>query len=131
MKSCNIKQVKNDLMQHLGNLNRNSNEVLEKCAKTSDNFSDTLDKANFQSEMDFAFCRLLREGLNKENILRALQKIDEGSYGICEVCKEEISSKRLKAIPYARNCITCQTHLEKGRALVGAQLAPFSDKPIL
>jgi DnaK suppressor protein len=120
MKSCNINQVKNELMQHLGDLTQNSNEVLESCAKTSDNFSDTLDKANFQSEMDFTFSRLLRDGSNRENILRALQKIDEGSYGICEVCEEEISSKRLKAIPYARNCITCQTHLENEETLVGA-----------
>jgi DnaK suppressor protein len=118
MKSFKTNQVKNKLLQHLGDLNRNSNEVLERCAKTSDKFSDTLDQANFQSEMDFTFYRLLREGSNRENILRALQKIDEGSYGICEMCEEEISSKRLKAIPYARHCITCQTHLENEEALV-------------
>ncbi len=70
------------------------------------------------TEMDFAFIRLFRDGLNKESILRALRKIDEGTYGICEECEEEIPIGRLKAMPDARYCITCQMELEKEQDLV-------------
>lgn len=49
---------------------------------------------------------------NEKNILNeidiALRKIENGTYGICELCKKQIEVKRLKAIPYSRYCIECQ-----------------------
>jgi len=44
----------------------------------------------------------------------ALQRIEDGTYGICEGCNEPIPKERLKAIPWARYCITCSSLLEKG-----------------
>lgn len=46
--------------------------------------------------------RMLRE------VERALKRVAGGTYGVCESCGEEISSNRLKAIPWARYCLTCQ-----------------------
>ena len=46
--------------------------------------------------------KLLRE------ISDALQRIEQGSYGICLECEEPISTKRLDAVPWARYCVTCQ-----------------------
>ncbi len=43
----------------------------------------------------------------------ALEKIEEGSYGVCEECGCDINKKRLKALPFARCCINCQEDLEK------------------
>lgn len=48
-------------------------------------------------------------------ILRALRKIDEGTYGVCERCEEEIGLPRLAALPMVRFCIRCQTKLEGRR----------------
>ena len=45
-------------------------------------------------------------------INRSLRAIDEGSYGICIDCEEEISLKRLETIPWASRCIGCQQRLE-------------------
>jgi RNA polymerase-binding protein DksA len=90
----------------------------DRMLQISGSLSDDLDKANYQSEMDFAISRLLREEVNKTNIIRALQKIDEGNYGICEECEEEISIKRLRVIPDATYCLSCQTHLEEEKALL-------------
>ena len=42
----------------------------------------------------------------------ALRKIEEGTFGICESCKNIISKTRLKAIPYARLCVKCQEKKE-------------------
>jgi RNA polymerase-binding protein DksA len=42
----------------------------------------------------------------------ALRKIEEGTFGICESCKNNISKTRLKAIPYARLCVKCQEKKE-------------------
>jgi DnaK suppressor protein len=43
----------------------------------------------------------------------ALKKIEEGTFGICENCKNLISKNRLKAVPYARMCVKCQEKKEK------------------
>ena len=42
-----------------------------------------------------------------QNINTALDKIKEGSYGICMLCKKPINEARLKAIPFANVCINC------------------------
>ena len=45
---------------------------------------------------------------------RALEKIDEGTYGICDITEEEIPLKRLEAVPYATMTVKAQEKLEKG-----------------
>lgn len=49
----------------------------------------------------------LRSSMLKE-IERALARCAGGTYGVCEACDEDISPNRLKAIPWARYCVTCQ-----------------------
>jgi len=49
----------------------------------------------------------LRSQMLKE-IERALARCAGGTYGVCETCGEEINPNRLKAIPWARNCVSCQ-----------------------
>ncbi len=43
----------------------------------------------------------------------ALARIDEGTFGLCEMCGGTIEIKRLKALPYAKMCIACQSESEK------------------
>ena len=47
------------------------------------------------------------------DVVSALQRIEDGSYGSCERCGEAISEKRLEALPFARYCITCQRVVEE------------------
>ncbi|HXJ93762.1 MAG TPA: TraR/DksA family transcriptional regulator [Terriglobia bacterium] len=44
----------------------------------------------------------------------ALDRIKEGSYGICQVCEQEVQTKRLEAVPWARHCIECQEKEDRG-----------------
>jgi DnaK suppressor protein len=46
-------------------------------------------------------------------VISALQKIDDGSFGSCERCGEDIAEKRLEALPFARYCIDCQRVIEQ------------------
>ena len=50
--------------------------------------------------------RLLRQ------VEAALDRLREGTFGICASCQEEIASKRLRAIPWATRCVSCQERLE-------------------
>jgi DnaK suppressor protein len=45
----------------------------------------------------------------------AVQRLDEGSYGICARCGREIATERLEALPSATLCITCQSEVERER----------------
>jgi DnaK suppressor protein len=55
---------------------------------------------------------------NSENVLkeidRALAKIEAGTFGICENCGQPIAEERLRAIPYATQCIDCKRREERG-----------------
>lgn len=52
-----------------------------------------------------------------QRIDRALEKIEEGSYGICDITKKEIPKKRLEVIPYANITVDAQANLEKSNEL--------------
>lgn len=56
-----------------------------------------------------------RESKLLQQVVRALEKVEEGSYGICDMTSEEIPLKRLEAIPYAVVTIQVQERLEKGK----------------
>lgn len=45
----------------------------------------------------------------------ALRKIEKGIYGRCELCRQPIPKKRIKALPFARYCVNCQTSSESRR----------------
>lgn len=47
------------------------------------------------------------------NIDEALRSIEKGSYGVCGICGELISKPRLTVLPFAKNCITCQSDMER------------------
>lgn len=78
-----------------------------------DSIKDLGDQANTAYTREFFFelgngdRRLLRD------VVSALQRIEDGSYGACERCGEAIAEKRLEALPFARHCITCQRLVEE------------------
>jgi DnaK suppressor protein len=69
-----------------------------------DNFADSGQVAAEQGE-NRALVGQLEETLAE--VERALAKLDEGAYGICESCAKPISEARLEAMPAARYCIDC------------------------
>jgi DnaK suppressor protein len=48
-----------------------------------------------------------------KKIRKALERVDEGEYGACETCGEEVGYKRLLARPVATQCIDCKTSAEQ------------------
>ena len=84
----------------------------EEIIGSSDNHLGETATATLDREIDYS----LEE--NSEQVLRAidraLQRIDEGTFGICETCGQPISEERLEAIPYATQCIDCRRKGERG-----------------
>jgi DnaK suppressor protein len=69
---------------------------------------DALDQVQFAAEREFASRGLERESTMLRNVHAALERIADGTYGTCLECEEEISLKRLNAMPWATLCIGCQ-----------------------
>jgi len=49
------------------------------------------------------------------SVMQAMARIDDGTFGVCNVCKKPIASTRLKAIPYTQTCLKCQETIESKR----------------
>ncbi len=73
-----------------------------------------------RNSMDYAHLRLVEE---------ALERVEMGEYGVCEVCSEPIPPRRLDAVPWAKNCVTCQERLSSDQSEqyepLPSVLAPF------
>lgn len=64
----------------------------------------------FEQAKNLAVYQRLRHTLSL--VKRALEKMDKGTYGICEQCGDAIDPARLKALPYATLCMSCQARAE-------------------
>ncbi len=108
-----------DLKRKIGKeLEEKERETLEKTLKEASgelsSYSIHLaDLGSDASERDKEIDILETEERILDRIERALRKIEEGSYGICEDCGKEIPPERLEAIPYALKCRECQEREEK------------------
>jgi len=67
-------------------------------------------EADIQEDLEFALIQMKSETLNKIN--DALNRLDQGDYGYCFECGEEIAEKRLRALPFAVRCKDCEEQRE-------------------
>ena len=110
-----------------GLLNQRLDDLLDEVSKTvngmaglEDKFPDPSDRATAESERSFTLRIRDRERKLINKIKEALDRIEGGTYGICENCEEEISEGRLKARPVTTLCIECkrlQENVEKIKGL--------------
>ena len=78
-----------------------------------DTFPDPTDRANLETDRNFLLRIRDRERKLILKIKEALARIEDGAFGICEECGEEISEERLKARPVTTLCIDCKTKAEE------------------
>ena len=73
---------------------------------------DPLDRASFESEQGTMLRIRDRESKLIRKIQKSLENLENGSFGICEICEKEIAIERLKARPVTNYCIKCKTKME-------------------
>jgi DnaK suppressor protein len=76
---------------------------------------DALDEVQNAAERELAIRNLDRESNLLRNVRAALRRIEEGSFGVCVHCDEEISPKRIAAVPWTPYCIQCQEAADKAQ----------------
>ena len=119
------------LKEKLENLRQESMRFLERLRHES----RSLETDGTQDSADQCVANLSKESLfeqssQKRTTLRlieaALQRMTEGSFGICVTCGDEIQTRRLQAVPWTQFCLSCQEELEDE---VGASVAARTLQP--
>lgn len=101
------------LQEQLDTLLRDANKTVNDMTDEKVNFPDPTDRASLESDRNFELRIRDRERKLISKIREAIERIDEGEFGICENCEEEISEARLMARPVTTLCIECKTEQER------------------
>ena len=94
-------------------LNHTDKIKTEDLTLSQDDLADEVDLASSELNQSLTIRLRDRERLLLNKIEKALSKIDEGTFGICDVCEEPIEMKRLEARPVADLCIRCKEAQEQ------------------
>jgi DnaK suppressor protein len=89
--------------------------------------NDTSDMASDAAEGDLALRIAESETVEAGEIERAIEKIDNGTYGSCETCNKTIGADRLQFLPFATMCIKCQELAEIRKREEGDELDDLAE----
>jgi len=79
-----------------------------------DSTQDIADKAANSYTKEFLFHQSDEHRRLLQLVTEALERVKNGTYGLCVACHEEVQQKRLEAVPWARHCIECQEKQDQG-----------------
>ena len=119
MKKKDVDYFKNFLNNRLKELLSHADDTVSGMTQPKENFPDPTDRASLESERNFMLRIRDRENKLIKKIRSALDRIENGTFGVCEECGENISIKRLKARPVTTQCIDCKTKEEASEKALG------------
>src|SRR6266481_6243633 len=92
---------------------RKKQEELSRSSQALDSIAversaDALEEATYKSARELAVTSLTREAALRRSVAMALVRIQDGTFGACAHCGDEIAKRRLEAVPWTPFCICCQ-----------------------
>lgn len=113
MNKKDLKRFKDLLIAERNSLIKKANKTLtEEATLDVNELPDEIDQASAEYNQSFIFRLRDREKYYLSKIDKALKKIEDGDFGICDSCGEDISTKRLEARPVTTLCIRCKEEQE-------------------
>jgi len=119
MKKKDSEYFKELLTNRLDELLNQADNTVSGMTAPKENFPDPTDRASLESDRNFMLRIRDRENKLIKKIKKALDRIETGSFGVCEKCGEDITLKRLKARPVTTQCIDCKTKEEAFEKALG------------
>ena len=114
MNKVQLKKFKTLLTEKRDEIVKKAKQTLEEdMTLDANDLPDEMDLASSEYLQSFTFRLRGREKVFLDKIEKVLRKIEEGSFGVCEECGEEISIKRLEARPETTLCIRCKEDQER------------------
>jgi len=113
-----LKYFEETLTEQLRELLSQADDTVSGMSVQKESFPDPTDRASLEADRNFMLRIRDRESKLIKKIRGALDRIEKGTFGICEGCGEEIALERLKARPVTTQCIDCKKKEEaKERSL--------------
>ena len=112
MEKKGIEYFREFLTNRLEELLNNADDTVSGMTTQKEKFPDPTDRASLETNWNFMLRIRDRERKLAGKIRKALLRIENGTFGICEKCEEEISFKRLEVRPVTTQCIDCKTKEE-------------------
>ncbi|MFG0835581.1 MULTISPECIES: TraR/DksA family transcriptional regulator [Aeromonas] len=98
---------------HIAELEERLNSQASQAIATDTNeMADEIDRASIEEARRLELNRIEHDKLHLRKLRAALRRINEGDFGYCESCGEQIALKRLQARPESRYCLECQSTKE-------------------
>ena len=119
MDQANLDFFKVVLAEMLTEAQQKGDSTLEDMTDNNEMFADPADRATMESDRAFTLRIRDRERRLIKKIHDALLRMENGSFGYCESCGDEIGVARLKARPVTRLCINCKSKQEEDEHLRG------------
>jgi DnaK suppressor protein len=119
MDEKDVKFFEQLLRERLNELLSHADDTVSGMTEPKENFPDPTDRATLESDRNFMLRIRDREHKLIKKIKKALERIENGTFGICEKCGEDISVQRLKARPVTTQCIDCKTKEEAFEKALG------------
>lgn len=113
MNTQTLEEFKNLLNEQLDSLLQDVGKTVSEMTEENPNFPDPTDRASLESDRNFELRIRDRERMLINKIRQALQRIEDGTFGLCESCEEQIGEERLRARPVTTLCIDCKTEQER------------------
>jgi DnaK suppressor protein len=114
MNKAQLKKFKSLLLAKRERIIRKAQQTLsEDMTLDANELPDEMDLASTEYLQSFTFRLRGREKTFLDKIQKALNKIEDGSFGLCESCESPISLKRLEARPETTLCIKCKEEQER------------------
>lgn len=100
-----------------------SGSCRDRDAISAENVPDALDHVQLMGEREMVILNLDRNAELLRQIRHARSRLDQGTYGVCARCEEEIAPKRINAVPWAAFCLKCQEYLDRQKKEGGDDVA--------
>lgn len=113
MKQKQLDEFKELLQNQMDELLQDAGKTVSEMTEEKTNFPDPTDRASLESDRNFELRIRDRERRLIGKIREALERIEDGIFGECESCEEEIGIERLRARPVTTYCIDCKTEQER------------------
>lgn len=119
MDDKDIEYFKELLTKRLDELLNQADDTVSEMNDSKGNFPDPADRAAYEADRNFELRIRDREFKLIKKVKKALERIEDGTFGICEKCGDDISVARLKARPVTTLCIECKTNEEAQEKALG------------
>jgi DnaK suppressor protein len=119
MEKEQLEYFKELLTKRLAELLEHADDTVVDMKVPKENFPDPTDRALHEANQNFELRIRDREHKLIKKIKKALERIEKGTFGICETCGEDISFQRLNARPVTTQCIDCKLKEEAKEKALG------------